>query len=288
MNILTDFRPEEFEDYLGANPLVTSLLAKKGGGGTLAPVLLSGPSGVGKTTLARLIGKDTTIFEYDCGNMRGIDDARKLMERHLTKPLFTDKVTLILDECHGFTTDAQTALLKFVEEPPEWVQIVLCTTHAAKVLKTLAARCYQIELGGLRPPFIKKLVERVVTQVGGDVADITAKILAANISTPRAILGAIQVLKDGGELCGSEMVGDVFKAVQELYNGNFTAMWKVLGELGNADICNFRYVAVAYGRSILLKRTHPVAIRVVKVLAGVPVLDENLTSGLIVAELRSL
>ncbi len=134
--------------------------------------LFSGPKGTGKTSSARIIaksinceknnglgepcGKCTTcvsitnganldILEIDAASNRGIDEIRDLRDKIRLAPSSARKKVYIIDEVHMLTTEAANALLKTLEEPPEHVVFVLCTTNPEKLPETIISRCTRID-----------------------------------------------------------------------------------------------------------------------------------------------
>lgn len=97
------------------------------------------------TTSARIIadlmneGKSTPI-ELDCASHNGVDDVRAIIDECKTKPMMGKYKIFILDECHQFSTSAWNALLKILEEPPEYVIFLFCTTDPQKILGTILSR----------------------------------------------------------------------------------------------------------------------------------------------------
>src|SRR6185436_11625904 len=81
------------------------------------------------------------VIELDAASNRGIDDIREIRERVALTPVEGRYKVYILDEAHSLTTDASNALLKTLEEPPEHVVFVLCTTEPHRLLDTIKGRC---------------------------------------------------------------------------------------------------------------------------------------------------
>lgn len=134
--------------------------------------LFSGPKGTGKTSAARIIGKSVNcernngrgepcnkcptcisitngtnldVLEIDAASNRGIDEIRDLREKIRLAPAGARKKVYIIDEVHMLTTEAANALLKTLEEPPEHVVFVLCTTAPEKLPETVISRCTRID-----------------------------------------------------------------------------------------------------------------------------------------------
>ena len=145
------YRPETFKQVIGHAAIVRSLqgvLEKK----TNHTFMLSGPSGTGKTTLARIAATTlgcapSDVQEIDAATFTGIDDMRGITAALHYRPLgeSASKV-IIIDECQALTKAAWQSLLKSLEEPPAWVYWFLCTTDPAKVPANIQTRCTKYEL----------------------------------------------------------------------------------------------------------------------------------------------
>ena len=144
--LMLKYRPKTFKEVIGQVPIVRSLKQLLAGG-TNRTILFSGPSGTGKTTLARIAAAevgclDQDITEIDGATFTGIDDMRQITSSLAYRPLGEGAVkAIIIDECHMLSTAAWQSLLKSLEEPPAWVYWFLCTTNADKVPATIKTRC---------------------------------------------------------------------------------------------------------------------------------------------------
>lgn len=111
--------------------------------------LFCGGAGTGKTTSARIVanlineGKGRPI-ELDCASRNGVDDVREIIEESKHKPFDCKYKIFIMDECHMLSTGANNALLKILEEPPEWVIFIFCTTDPQKVIGTIHSRVQKL------------------------------------------------------------------------------------------------------------------------------------------------
>jgi len=135
---------------------IQSALGKKRG----RAFLLTGGSGVGKTTLGRLIAKQVgcsehDVIEEDGATNTGIDAVRAIQNRLQFKSLTGSARTVIIDESHSLSKAAWQSLLKVLEEPPPDVYWVLCTTESDKVPKTVRTRCLAYDL---QPVGVEKIV----------------------------------------------------------------------------------------------------------------------------------
>lgn len=145
------YRPKTFDEVRGIENkrLVEGILL---GIDRVHFYILSGPAGCGKTTIARLIGKelkvdDKAIKEINAADKTGIDYARYIISQTSYHSLYGDKKMYILDECHRLTSQAFDALLKTLEEPPKHCYFVFCTTALENIPDTIKSRAhiYQVK-----------------------------------------------------------------------------------------------------------------------------------------------
>lgn len=147
------YRSSKLEDIIGQDHITTTVNNMVGSGNIPHAFLLTGPRGVGKTSVARLIAcmvnkvdyKDldsqVDIIEIDAASNRKIDEIREIREQVNIVPTSLKYKVYIIDEVHMLTREAFNALLKTLEEPPEHVIFILATTEFHKLPPTIISRC---------------------------------------------------------------------------------------------------------------------------------------------------
>jgi DNA polymerase-3 subunit gamma/tau len=165
--IARKFRPQSFEEVAGQEPVVKTLRNSIGQGRVAHAFLFSGPRGVGKTSVARILakalncengptatpcnvcsncigitnGSSLDVREIDGASNRGIDEIRDLRENVKFAPASSKYKIYIIDEVHMLTDPAFNALLKTLEEPPAHVIFIFATTENHKIPATILSRC---------------------------------------------------------------------------------------------------------------------------------------------------
>lgn len=164
------YRPQKLGDVIGQASTVQALENLLQGRTIPHAYLFTGPSGVGKTTLARLLGKSAfmpvtppNVMEIDAATNSGIDDMKEI-KRHVELPAFggNPRRLLIIDECHSLSKQAWQSWLKIIEEPPPHLFIAFCTTEATKVPKTIRTRCHAFNLQSVGIKEIITLLDEVL------------------------------------------------------------------------------------------------------------------------------
>lgn len=181
-------RPAGFDALVGQPAVVQGLQAAVKTGRVSHAYLFAGPRGTGKTSAARILAKcldcltngprpdpcgicdacvsiaEGTAFdvvEIDAASNRGINEIRELRERIRFAPAQFRTKVYIVDEVHMLTSEAFNALLKTLEEPPEYVVFVLATTEAHRVPATILSRCQRYEFRRMTPADIGKRLSEV-------------------------------------------------------------------------------------------------------------------------------
>ncbi|MEE3001738.1 MAG: DNA polymerase III subunit gamma/tau, partial [Planctomycetota bacterium] len=161
------YRSRDFDEVVGQEPIARTLRNAIDSGRIAHAYLFCGTRGVGKTTMARLFaralnisdelvegdaiaeaimaGSDLDVIEIDGASNRGVQEARDLIASASLKPARCRYRIYIIDEVHMLTRDAFNALLKTMEEPPEHVKFILCTTEPNDVLQTIQSRCQRFD-----------------------------------------------------------------------------------------------------------------------------------------------
>lgn len=162
------YRPKTFDEIMGNEGTVMALKkAVERDRGLPAAILLIGPRGCGKTTLAKVIKRtlkisDRDFQELNTANVRGIDTIREIDNNCRFAPMSGDRKIYFFDECHKLTNDAQNALLKLLEDPPKHVHFILATTNPEKLLKTVRSRCTSFSLSLLTTKEITELLKDIL------------------------------------------------------------------------------------------------------------------------------
>jgi DNA polymerase-3 subunit gamma/tau len=165
--IARKYRPQSFDDVLNQDHIKTTLRNAIDQKRIAHGYIFSGQRGTGKTTTARIValclncekgptdkpcgvcpscveiaaGGAVDVIEIDAASNRGINEMRELRENVRYQPARDRYKIFIIDEAHQITNEAFNALLKTIEEPPEWAVFILCTTESHKIPATIASRC---------------------------------------------------------------------------------------------------------------------------------------------------
>lgn len=161
------YRPKTFNEVIGQKEVVESIKSILQQKEIPHAFLFVGDSGLGKTTMARIIaniigGGNNEILEINVANANGVDYFRHLEETAKYAPLIGNNKIYILDEVHQMTKESQNMLLKLLEEPPKHVYFCLCTTEISKLIPTLRNRCNIYTLKPLSNKDIELLLKQVI------------------------------------------------------------------------------------------------------------------------------
>mgnify|MGYP000844170103 FL=1 len=269
LTLALKYRPKTLDEVVG-NRQVVEVLRKQLSDESSQPlshsILLHGSTGCGKTTLARIIARelgvqDDDLKEIDSADFRGIDTIREIRKQCQYKPLNSPYRVWILDEVHQLTKDAQSALLKTLEDTPKHVYFILCTTDPQKLLPTIRGRCSQFQVQPLTDKEMKRLLLRVVKAEGESLdKGVYEQIIQDSMGHPRNALQILaQVLAvDPDKRLGvakraAETQSQTIELCRALVN---RASWKniceILKGLKDEDAEQIRRAVLGYCQSILL------------------------------------
>ena len=214
------YRPRQFKEVAGHKANITSIRKALTASQPSQAYLLIGESGTGKTTTARIMalslnceerakdgepclecksckailsGACVDIIEKNAAEHRGIDAVREISATMPMMPMQVSNKVYILDEFHQMTKEAQSSLLKVLEEAPSRVFIILCTTHPGKVLPTVKNRCQRFKFDSLKSREIVNLLDEVSTYEAFSFDDKIIKTVAeASGGSPRNALVLLQ------------------------------------------------------------------------------------------------
>ena len=190
-------RPQRFEDLVGQEFVVSTLKNAIEQGRIAHAYLFSGPRGVGKTTSARLLakalncvngptaepcdqcdncrgiakGSSLDVIEIDGASNTGVNDVRVIKEEVMFPPTSSRYKIYIIDEVHMLSQSAFNALLKTIEEPPEYVVFIFATTETQKVPATIRSRCQQFNFQLIPLETIKGLLAQAASEMAIEAED---------------------------------------------------------------------------------------------------------------------
>lgn len=277
------YRPKCFEDLRGNEDTVTGLktVCRREKGPPPA-ILLIGPRGCGKTTLAYIIKNelkvdDREFVELNSADDRGIDAVRNLRRNTQFAPLSGAKRIYFLDECHKLTNDAQNAMLKLLEKPPSHVTFILATTDPQMLLETFRSRCAIYQVATLSSKDLRGLIKAVLDKekVKNFPEEAIGEIASIADGSPRealVLLDAVIDIEDDRDLMNALQGYRVSEATtkelcQALLNGT---SWKEVGKIIKAiddEPEKVRYAVLGYMSAVLLNGDNARAALVIECFA---------------------
>ena len=224
------YRPQVFEDLIGqeivAQTIFNSLKLNK----VPNAYLFNGIRGVGKTTIARIVAKALNckngieklcknnfcenceaiansnhidVLEMDAASKTGVDDVRDLIEFSRYPPTTAKFKIFIVDEVHQMSKAAFNALLKTLEEPPDYLKFIFATTEIKKIPVTVVSRCQRFDLSRVKSKelfeYIKKIKELETGKATDEVLKLIVKISEGSVRDALSLLDRALISKSDGQ-----------------------------------------------------------------------------------------
>ena len=273
MELYRQHRPKDWDEVIGQSAAVKQLRGYCDSGDIPRVLLFAGPTGVGKTSLARILKrklhcKGTDWKEINCGSVESPIDTVRIIENEMTKSALHGKNRcFLLDECHALTRSkySQEALLKVLEDGPDRnpnAYFILCTTDPERLIKTIRGRCTQIYLKPLVAADMAVLIDRVlVAERKSTGADVVERIIEAADGSARdalQMLGKVIQHKDAkDQLAAVQAVGAKQQAIElarALINprGKWETVKGILTGLDGEDPEGLRRMILGYASSVVL------------------------------------
>ena len=291
--IARKYRPHTFSELIGQEHVRTTLENAISQHRIAHGYIFAGQRGTGKTTIARILarclncvegptatpcGKCSScietplsgapdVIEIDAASNRGINEMRELRENVRYSPSRDRYKVFIIDEAHQITNEAFNALLKTLEEPPEWAVFILCTTESHKIPTTIGSRCQQFSFRSVDFQEVVTRMEWICGQEGITAdPEALAVIAQAGEGSVRDSLSALdQAIACCGDNLGGAAVRDLLgmyslASLERVTNGleesSTSAMLDIVAELESAgkNLQHFCRELARYFRNLLVAR----------------------------------
>jgi len=197
------YRPQTFDDLIGQEVVVETITNSIKADKVPNAFLFTGIRGIGKTTIARILAKSLNcpkgienkckdkcenceaitnsnhidVLEMDAASKTGVDDVRDLIEFSRYGPTSSKYKIFIIDEVHMLSKQAFNALLKTLEEPPEYLKFIFATTEIKKIPITVVSRCQRFDLPRIKSSELFEFIKKVKDKENGQVSDEALKLI---------------------------------------------------------------------------------------------------------------
>lgn len=267
MSLYHKYRPDTLEEIRGNSEIIEPLQNMLKDLETCSQVfLIHGPTGCGKTTIGRIIGKELNCAgndfrEVNSADFRGVETIREIRKQAQFKPLEGRCRVWLIDECHQMTMVAQSALLKMLEDTPKHVYFVLCTTNPQSLLATIKGRCTQFQVKPLSEHQMMGLLRSVVKAEGEQLQKVVyEQIFQDSFGYPRnalQILEQVLVVEPGQRLeiakQSAEQLSESIELCRALIRrDNWKKISNILNGLKDQDAEGIRRHVLGYAQSVLL------------------------------------
>lgn len=273
MSLYLKHRPTSLDEVIGNREIVITLRGMFKKNEIPHSMLFHGPTGCGKTTLARIVAKElgcaeNNLIEIDTAQFRGIDTVRDLRKNIQYTPLGGGIRVYIIDEVHKMTGDAQNAFLKILEDTPLHIYFILCTTDPQSLLPTIKGRCSQFQVQLLSDDDMKSLLTKIAELENDSIEDeIIEQITQDSQGHPRNALQILeQVLSTPkkrrltiAQQAAIEQSESIALCRALMKKQGWSEVKKILQGLKGQDAEGIRRVVIGYASSVLLNTDNAVA-----------------------------
>ena len=249
------FRPPVFEDVKGQDHIITTLKNQIRSDRVGHAYLFCGTRGTGKTSVAKILakavncenpqdgspcgecemcreiaaGSSMNVIEIDAASNNGVDNVREIIDEVSYSPAKGKKKVYIIDEVHMLSGGAFNALLKTLEEPPEYVMFILATTEVHKIPVTILSRCQRYDFHRITIDTIEGRLRQVVDAEGIDVEDralrYVAKAADGSMRDSLSLLDQCIAFNYGEVLTYDKVLGVLGAVDTEIFGKLFSAIY---------------------------------------------------------------
>ena len=235
------YRPQVFEDLIGQNITVDTLSNSIRANKISNAYLFTGIGGVGKTTIARILAKSLNckngfeklckenfcnncqsisesnhidVLEMDAASKTGVDDIRDLIEFSRYGPSIAKFKIFIIDEVHMLSKQAFNALLKTLEEPPEYLKFIFATTEIRKIPITIISRCQRFDLSRIKSDellnYLKIISDKEQGNITNDALKLIVKMSEGSVRDSLSLLDRAIISKENNDKVDLQQAQNIF------------------------------------------------------------------------------
>jgi len=270
------YRPQTFADLIGQDVIAETISNSIKANKVPNAYLFTGIRGIGKTTTARIVAKSLNcsngiddlckddfcenctaisnsnhidVLEMDAASKTGVDDVRDLIEFSRYGPTIAKYKIFIIDEVHMLSKQAFNALLKTLEEPPQYLKFIFATTEIKKIPVTVVSRCQRFDLSRIKSlellDFIKKIKDKENGNASDDALKLIVKISEGSVRDALSLLDRALLTLDGDkelDLTSAQRIFGYFdksqliNLFQLIFEGNETEVLNIYREIYNQGV----------------------------------------------------
>jgi DNA polymerase III subunit gamma/tau len=306
VSLYRKYRPQTFHDIVGQDHVTGTLVNAIQTGQVHHAMLFCGTRGTGKTSTARVLAKalncvkgptpepcnvcdacvsitngtNLDVTEIDAASHGSVDDARDLREKASYAPAAARYKVYIIDEAHMVTTQGFNAMLKVLEEPPEHVRFIFCTTEPHKVIEAIRSRCQRHDFRRIRTAALVQDFARICEAEGVDIEPSALELVAraadgshrdglSRLDQVLTFAGPKVTLADVAQVLGAlpvELRFDLAEALAAHRVGDVLACVERVVDAGH-DLHQFTREALEHLRDLYVLRVAPQSTTLVDVTA---------------------